>query len=83
MLNLLAGLVILILLNQSRAQKDPHFIGNRTVVVHLFEWTWHDIAKECEDFLGPQGYAGVQVSFENKIVFEINFPTELVLDLST
>lgn len=45
------------------AQKDPHFIGNRSSIVHLFEWTWRDIAKECEDFLGPQGYGGVQASF--------------------
>lgn len=30
--------------------------------VHLFEWSWSDVAQECEDFLGPQGYAAVQVS---------------------
>lgn len=38
-------------------------------VVHLFEWSWNDIAKECEDFLGPQGYSAVQVSppYEHKI----------------
>jgi alpha-amylase len=30
--------------------------------VHLFEWTWTDIAKECELFLGPKGFAAVQVS---------------------
>jgi alpha-amylase len=30
--------------------------------VHLFEWTWKDIARECETFLGPLGYAAVQVS---------------------
>ncbi|MGE5657959.1 MAG: alpha-amylase [Actinomycetota bacterium] len=35
---------------------------NRTVFVHLFEWKWTDIAQECENFLGPKGYAGVQVS---------------------
>ena len=34
----------------------------RTVFVHLFEWKWTDIAKECENFLGPKGYAAVQVS---------------------
>jgi len=34
-------------------------------MVHLFEWKWDDIAKECENFLGPKGYAGVQV----KLVF--------------
>ena len=36
-------------------------------MVHLFEWKWDDIAKECENFLGPKGYAGVQV----KIVFVV------------
>lgn len=36
--------------------------NNRTVFVHLFEWKWTDIAQECEQFLGPKGYAAVQVS---------------------
>lgn len=31
------------------------------VIVHLFEWRFDDIAKECEQFLGPKGYAGIQV----------------------
>lgn len=30
--------------------------------VHLFEWTWPDVALECESFLGPAGFAAVQVS---------------------
>lgn len=34
----------------------------RTVFVHLFEWRWSDIARECEDFLGPRGFAAVQIS---------------------
>jgi alpha-amylase len=34
----------------------------RTVMVHLFEWRWDDIARECEIVLGPAGYAAVQVS---------------------
>lgn len=32
------------------------------VAVHLFEWKWTDIATECENVLGPAGYAAVQVS---------------------
>ena len=32
------------------------------VFVHLFEWTWPDIARECEQVLGPRGYKGVQIS---------------------
>lgn len=34
----------------------------RTAFVQLFEWGWPDIARECEAFLGPAGYAAVQVS---------------------
>jgi alpha-amylase len=32
------------------------------VFVHLFEWRWADIARECETWLGPRGFKGVQVS---------------------
>jgi alpha-amylase len=32
------------------------------VSVHLFEWKWPDIARECETVLGPAGVAAVQVS---------------------
>jgi pullulanase/glycogen debranching enzyme len=31
------------------------------VFVHLFEWKWSDVAKECV-YLGEKGYTGVQVS---------------------
>lgn len=30
--------------------------------VQLFEWSWADIANECETFLGPKGFRGAQVS---------------------
>lgn len=40
----------------------PNWGPNRTTLVHLFEWKWEDIADECERFLGPEGYAGVQVT---------------------
>ena len=36
--------------------------GRSAAFVHLFEWSWEDIAKECEDWLGPKGFAAVQVS---------------------
>lgn len=36
--------------------------GSSDVFVHLFEWRWPEIAAECEDFLGPNGYVAVQVS---------------------
>ncbi len=38
----------------------------KTTFVHLFEWSWQDIATECEDYLGPEGYAAVQVSPPNE-----------------
>lgn len=34
----------------------------RTAFVQLFEWKWPDIAKECEAWLGPKGFAAVQIS---------------------
>lgn len=38
----------------------------RTAFVHLFEWRWDDVALECERFLGPKGFAAVQVSPPNE-----------------
>lgn len=46
-------------------------VNNRTnggSIVHLFEWKWNDVAVECEKFLGPKGYGGVQVSPPNENV---------------
>lgn len=40
-------------------------------IVHLFEWKFEDIANECEQFLGPNGYKAIQVSPVNEnAVFE-------------
>lgn len=44
------------------AQKEPHYVRGHDGMVHLFEWKWPDIAAECENFLGPLGFGGVQVS---------------------
>lgn len=51
-------------------QHDPHHWPNRTGIVHLFEWRFDDVANECERFLAPNGYGGVQVSpvTENAVV---------------
>ena len=38
-----------------------HCEAGRDVMVHLFEWTWESVAEECETFLGPNNYCGVQV----------------------
>ena len=46
----------------------------RTVAVHLFEWKWSDIAQECESFLGPKGFAAVQVSPPNEHAVVKDFP---------
>lgn len=40
----------------------------RTAFVHLFEWQWNDIASECENYLGPNGFSAVQVSPPQKSV---------------
>ena len=50
------------------AQWDPSCSGNRQALVHLFEWRWDDIADECERFLAPKGYCGVQISPPNEYV---------------
>ncbi|GBN84621.1 Pancreatic alpha-amylase [Araneus ventricosus] len=68
-------LLLLFLFLWNRAQgshHEPHFQQGRTTIVHLFEWKWNDIADECEQFLGPYGYGGVQVSppNENGIIWE-------------
>lgn len=34
----------------------------RSVVVELFEWRFADVARECTDVLGPDGYGAVQIS---------------------
>lgn len=55
-------------------QKDPHYKDDRDTMVHLFEWKFDDIADECERFLGPMGYGGVQVSPINENLILPNRP---------
>ncbi len=45
-------------------------------IVHLFEWRWADIARECEVWLGPKGFKGVQVSppSEHAVFAANNYP---------
>lgn len=43
------------------AQYNPNTRPGRTSIVHLFEWSWTDIALECERYLAPNGFGGVQV----------------------
>ncbi|KAI8039944.1 hypothetical protein M5D96_007369 [Drosophila gunungcola] len=58
----------------SLAQHNPHWWGNRNTIVHLFEWKWSDIAEECESFLAPRGFAGVQVSPVNENIISAGRP---------
>jgi alpha-amylase len=47
------------------ASASPALAANfnpRDTSVQLFEWSWNDIATECTQWLGPQGYGGVQIS---------------------
>mmetsp|Transcript_97432 Transcript_97432/g.281112 ORF Transcript_97432/g.281112 Transcript_97432/m.281112 type:complete len:479 (+) Transcript_97432:42-1478(+) len=44
--------------------KSPPHPG--AAFVHLFEWSWTDVAQECEEFLGPKGFSAVQVSPPNE-----------------
>ncbi|XP_018335150.1 alpha-amylase-like isoform X1 [Agrilus planipennis] len=63
-------LLVCVFISSSLAQWDNHWQAGRSTIVHLFEWKWDDIADECERFLAPKGYAGVQISppSENVIV---------------
>nr|AAO14611.1 AMYREL [Drosophila greeni] len=58
----------------SLAQHNPQWWGSRNTIVHLFEWKWSDIAEECETFLAPRGFAGVQVSPVNENIISAGRP---------
>jgi alpha-amylase len=49
-----------------KAVTGGHAAFNGTAFVHLFEWRWSDVARECETFLGPRGFEAVQVSPPNE-----------------
>lgn len=54
-------LLLLAVVGLCGAQYDPNTQFGRTSIVHLFEWRWADIALECERYLAPYGFGGVQV----------------------
>lgn len=54
-------LIVAVFVELCLAQHNPNTKHNRTSIVHLFEWRWADIAEECERYLAPNGYGGVQV----------------------
>lgn len=45
---------------------DLNQLPTRSVIAHMFEWKFDDIASECERWLGPKGYGAVQVNAHNK-----------------
>ncbi|XP_022105424.1 uncharacterized protein LOC110987206 [Acanthaster planci] len=45
---------------------NPHMEKGRHVMVNLMSWKWKDVAEECERYLGPNGFGGVQVSPPNE-----------------
>lgn len=47
---------------ERRGQSFIRTVPEHTAFVHLFEWTWRDIALECENVLGPAGVNAVQIS---------------------
>lgn len=65
-------LAVLLVLPAVFGQYEPNVWQGRSVYVHLFEWKWTDIAKECERFLGPKGFGGIQVSppSEHRVIHE-------------
>lgn len=59
--------------------KNPNTVDGRTAMVHLFEWPWAAIANECETFLGPYGFGGVQISppYEHRVIFSPEWDTDV------
>lgn len=68
-LNFASNIIVAVVLADDSTFKNPNYTPGHDVMVHLFEWKWSDIAVECERFLGPKGYAGVQVSIHIIIIF--------------
>ncbi|XP_022105490.1 alpha-amylase 1-like [Acanthaster planci] len=54
--------LLALLIGSAVGQWEPNTAYNRQVIVHLFEWKWTDIAEECERYLAPNGFGGVQIS---------------------
>ncbi len=54
---------------QPQIRIDPSHIEKKAgIILQLFEWRWADIARECQQFLGPAGIAYVQISPPNEHV---------------
>ena len=44
------------------ATTPAYALNPKDTSVQMFRWKWNDIAKECTNWLGPQGYGAVQIS---------------------
>ncbi|CAJ0932295.1 unnamed protein product [Ranitomeya imitator] len=64
-------LLLLLLLGTCTCQFNPNVACGRTSIVHLFEWRWDDIAEECERYLGPNGFGGVQLELSDLDLFRV------------
>lgn len=63
---------------------DPHFVNGHEGIVQLFEWKYEDVANECEIFLGPKKFGGVQVRILlNFIAVLLSFHELFFQDLTT
>lgn len=53
-----------VLFASSTLAEDELWVGVKRPgnIVHLFEWKFADVANECEQYLAPNGYKGVQIS---------------------
>ncbi|XP_073906982.1 pancreatic alpha-amylase-like isoform X2 [Castor canadensis] len=67
-------LLLLSVIGLCWAQYSPNTQHGQTSIVHLFEWRWADIAKECERYLSLHGFGGVQISPPNENIV-VNNPS--------
>ncbi|GLH05681.1 Alpha-amylase [Gryllus bimaculatus] len=66
-------LVACALAASAAGQKNPNWWGGRNTIVHLFEWKFSDIASECENYLAPNGFAGVQIKGSLTVYVDVVF----------
>ena len=59
---LLAAVLAVTILPAATPAEAAERAAPTDVIVHLFQWPWTSVANECVNFLGPKGFAAVQVS---------------------
>ena len=78
---MLISFLLLVAVQTVLGQYDAN-CGGKTVIVHLFEWKWMDIAAECERFLAPNGYCGVQVTFTSFFLMTLLLICQRIIKVS-